>query len=154
MRIETEILIEKYRDAVFALSYCICKDHEEADDIVQDVFVKYHFCDKEFESERHIRSWLGKVAVNLSRNRNMCFWRSRKESIEEYSKSLVFESEEDRDLFTAVMSLPQKYRTVLHLYYYEGYSVKEISKMLLISESNAKIRLSRGREKLKSIIGK
>lgn len=154
MRTETEILIGKYRDSLFALSLCICKDRQEADDVVQDVFVKYHFCDKEFESEQHIRSWLAKVTVNLSRNRNMCFWRRKKEPIEEYSKTLAFGSEEDRDLFAAVMSLPQKYRTALHLYYYEGYSVKEISKMLLISESNVKIRLSRGRDALKSIFVK
>jgi len=152
MRIATEILIGKYRDSVFALSYCICKDRVEADDVVQDVFVKYHFCGKEFESESHIRSWLCKVAVNLSRNRNKCFWRSRKESIEEYRKTLSFETEADGELFSAVMSLPQKYRTTLHLYYFEGYSVKEISKMLGISESNAKTRLSRARKALKSII--
>ncbi|MBQ8071237.1 MAG: sigma-70 family RNA polymerase sigma factor [Bacteroidales bacterium] len=152
MRIATEILIGKYRDSVFALSFCICKDREDADDVVQEVFVKYHFSGKEFESERHIRSWLCKVAVNLSRNRVKCFWRSHKESIEEYKKTLSFGTEEDGELFSAVMSLPRKYRTALHLHYFEGYSVKEISKMLGISESNAKARLSRGRKALKSII--
>ncbi|MBR6415597.1 MAG: sigma-70 family RNA polymerase sigma factor [Bacteroidales bacterium] len=152
MRIATEILIGKYRDSVFALSFCICKDREDADDVVQEVFVKYHFSGKEFESERHIHSWLCKVAVNLSRNRVKCFWRSHKESIEEYKKTLSFGTEEDGELFSAVMSLPRKYRTALHLHYFEGYSVKEISKMLGISESNAKARLSRGRKALKSII--
>ncbi|MBR1434486.1 MAG: sigma-70 family RNA polymerase sigma factor [Bacteroidales bacterium] len=152
MRIATEILIGKYRDSVFALSFCICKDREDADDVVQEVFVKYHFSGKEFESERHIRLWLCKVAVNLSRNRVKCFWRSHKESIEEYKKTLSFGTEEDGELFSAVMSLPRKYRTALHLHYFEGYSVKEISKMLGISESNAKARLSRGRKALKSII--
>ena len=152
MRIATEILIGKYRDSVFALSFCICKDREDADDVVQEVFVKYHFSGKEFESERHIHSWLCKVAVNLSRNRVKCFWRSHKESIEEYKKTLSFGTEEDGELFSAVMSLPRKYRTALHLHYFEGYSVKEISKMLDISESNAKARLSRGRKALKSII--
>lgn len=152
MRIATEILIGKYRDSVFALSFCICKDREDADDVVQEVFVKYHFSGKEFESERHIHSWLCKVAVNLSRNRVKCFWRSHKESIEEYKKTLSFGTEEDGELFSAVMSLPRKYRTALHLHYFEGYSVKEISKMLGISESNAKARLGRGRKALKSII--
>ncbi len=152
MRIATEILIGKYRDSVFALSFCICKDREDADDVVQEVFVKYHFSGQEFESERHIHSWLCKVAVNLSRNRVKCFWRSHKESIEEYKKTLSFGTEEDGELFSAVMSLPRKYRTALHLHYFEGYSVKEISKMLGISESNAKARLSRGRKALKSII--
>ena len=152
MRIAAEILIGKYRDSVFALSFCICKDREDADDVVQEVFVKYHFSGKEFESERHIHSWLCKVAVNLSRNRVKCFWRSHKESIEEYKKTLSFGTEEDGELFSAVMSLPRKYRTALHLHYFEGYSVKEISKMLGISESNAKARLSRGRKALKSII--
>ena len=68
-------------NAEYRLATCV-----DADDVVQEVFVKYHFSGKEFESERHIHSWLCKVAVNLSRNRVKCFWRSHKESIEEYKK--------------------------------------------------------------------
>lgn len=152
MRIDTEIVVRKYKDAVFALSYCICKDEVTAEDIVQDTFIKYHFCDKEFESEQHIRSWLIRVAVNLSKNQLLCFWKRNRTSVEDYAQTLVFETDDAYQLFTEVMALPGKYRTVLHLYYYEGYSVKEISGILDISESNVKARLMRGRSAVKSMI--
>jgi len=152
MKIDTEIVIRKYKDAIFALSYCICKDDVMAEDIVQDTFVKYHFCDKEFESEEHIRSWLTRVAINLSKNQLLCFWKRNRISVEDYAQTLAFETNESYQLFTEVMALPQKYRTTLHLYYYEGYSVKEIANILEISESNVKVRLMRGRDAVKLLI--
>lgn len=152
MRIDTEILIRRYKDDLFALAYNICKDSGQAEDIIQDVFVKYHFCDKEFESEQHIRFWLARVTANMSKNYRLCYWRTRRESVEEYAKSLTFEENDARQLFLLVMSLPQRYRTVLHLYYYEGFSVKDISRILSISESNVKTRLCRGRAALKPLI--
>ena len=65
-------------------------------------------------------------------------------------ENLIFESSELSDLFEAVMKLPEKYRVIIHLFYYEDYSVKEISEILKLSESNVKVRLSRGRMLLKN----
>ena len=67
-------------------------------------------------------------------------------------ETLAFESEEASDLFEAVMNLPEKYRIVIHLYYYEDYSVKEIAEILEVTPNNVKVRLSRGRQFLRSTL--
>ena len=72
--------------------------------------------------------------------------------MEDYIETLSFETPESRDLFEEVMKLPEKYRVVVHLFYYEDYSVKEIARILKISESNIKVRLSRGRAMLKDAL--
>ena len=107
---------------------------------------------KEFESEQHIRAWLIRVAVNKAKNVTRTFWRRNKISIEDYMETLVFETPEAENLFETVMHLPEKYRIVIHLYYYEDYTVREIADILKLSESNVKIRLSRGRALLKEAL--
>ncbi len=72
--------------------------------------------------------------------------------LEDYLETLPFESKEDSDLFEEVLNLPKKYRIVIHLFYYEDYSIREISQILHISESNTKTRLSRGRQLLKYVL--
>ena len=69
--------------------------------------------------------------------------------MDDYIETLAFETPESEDLFETVMKLPEKLRIVIHLFYYEDYSVKEIARILKISESNVKVRLNRGRELLK-----
>ncbi|MEI3138343.1 MAG: sigma-70 family RNA polymerase sigma factor [Lachnospiraceae bacterium] len=64
-------------------------------------------------------------------------------------ETLTFANPQSRDLFEEVMKLPEKYRIVIHLFYYEDYSVREIADILKLSESNVKVRLSRGRAMLK-----
>ncbi len=72
--------------------------------------------------------------------------------MEDYIETLPFESEESGELFEAVLALPEKYRIVIHLFYYEEYAIREIAKVLRLSESNVKVRLSRGRSMLKDAL--
>jgi RNA polymerase sigma-70 factor (ECF subfamily) len=104
---------------------------------------------KDFESEQHIRAWLIRVAINKAKNMNHTFWRQNKLSIEDYIETLTFETPESENLFETVMKLPEKYRIVIHLFYYEDYTIREIADILKLSESNIKVRLSRGRKLLK-----
>lgn len=149
MRIETQSLISKYKDNLFAAAFSICRNSADADDIVQETFLKYHTTNKEFESEAHIKAWLIRVAVNKAKNITVSFWNRNIEDFEAYVDTLVFETTQAKSLFEYVMKLPEKYRITVHLYYYEDYSVKEIAKILKISESNVKIRLARARAMLK-----
>lgn len=89
--------------------------------------------------------------MNRAKDMNRSFWRMNTcgEYSEELANTPVFENEEESDLFDSVMKLPEKYRIVIHLFYYEDMEIKEISKVLGISESNVKVRLSRGRKMLK-----
>ncbi len=152
MRQTVQELATLYQSNLFAVSFNICKNAQDAEDIVQDTFVQYYTTKKEFESEQHIRAWLIRVAVNKAKNVTRTFWRRNKISIEDYMETLVFETPEAENLFETVMHLPEKYRIVIHLYYYEDYTVREIADILKLSESNIKIRLSRGRALLKEAL--
>lgn len=152
MRQSLQELISLYQNSLYAAAFGVCKNAEDAKDIVQDTFVQYHISKKEFESEQHIRAWLLRVAINKAKNVNRAFWRRNITPLEDYMESLPFESQESRNLFETVMGLPQKYRIVIHLFYYEDYPVREIAEILGISEGNVKVRLSRGRTLLKKIL--
>lgn len=149
MRVKTETLIHKYKDNLFAVAFNVCKSADDAEDIVQDTFVAYHTSQKDFENEEHVKAWLIRVAINRAINVNRAFWRKRSVPLDDYIETLAFETPEAKSLFSEVMKLPEKYRVPLHLFYYEDYSVSDISKLLSISENNVKVRLSRARSALK-----
>ena len=152
MRIPVQNLIEQYQDNLYAVAFNVCKNQEDAEDVVQDAFLQYYTCRKEFENEQHIRAWLIRIVINKAKNMNRTFWRRNKLSLEDYMETLTFETPESETLFETVMGLPEKYRIIVHLFYYEDYSVREIADILNISESNVKIRLMRARTLLKEVL--
>ena len=115
-------------------------------------FLKYHMAQMQYMDETHLKAWLLRVAINRARDITAAFWRKNRVSWEEYMDELEFAQPEDRSLFQSVMSLPEKYRLVLHLYYYEECSIKEIASLLHTGEGTIKSRLSRGRALLKTIL--
>ncbi len=149
MRQSLHELAAMYQDNLFAAAFNICQNAQDAEDVIQDTFIQYHTTKKEFENEQHIRAWLIRVAINKAKNVTRTFWRRNKVSIEDYMETLTFETPESADLFETVMQLPEKYRIVIHLYYYEDYAVSEIADILKLSASNIKTRLSRGRAMLR-----
>ena len=144
-----EPVYEKYKDNIFAIGFNYFKNSIEADDVVQETFFKLARSGKDFESEEHLRNWLIRVAVNECKRVSLSSWVKKKVSLEEYSGQIDFETQEESRVFTAVMSLPKKYRQVIHLYYYEDCSTAEIADILGISRTAVTTRLLRGREKLK-----
>ncbi|MEY8425033.1 RNA polymerase sigma factor [Lachnospiraceae bacterium 38-14] len=149
MREPVQELIGLYQNNLYAAAFSICKNAQDAEDVVQETFIQYHMSKNQFESQQHIRAWLIRVAINKAKNVNHTFWRKNKVPLEEYMETLAFETPKSQNLFETVMKLPEKYRTAIHLFYYEDYGVKEIAGILRISESNVKTRLSRGRKLLK-----
>lgn len=149
MRQSLHELVQLYQGSLFAAAFSICRNTQDAEDVVQDTFVQYYTAKKEFDDEQHVRAWLIRVAVNKAKNANHTFWRRNKLSIEDYMETLVFETPEAESLFETVMQLPEKYRIVVHLYYYEDYAVSEIADILKLGESNVKIRLARARTMLR-----
>ena len=152
MRIPVQELVEMYKDNIYAAAFNICKSAADAEDVVQDTFLQYYMTKKEFDDEKHIRYWLLRVAINKAKNIQSSFRRKNEMSLEDYVETLTFETPESRELFEEVMKLPEKYRVVIHLFYYEDYSIKEIAKILRVTESSVKVRLSRGRAKLKDAL--
>lgn len=150
MKPSVEMLVETYRSNLYAAAFSVCKNAQDAEDVVQDTFIQYLSQNKEFESEQHIRAWLIRVAINKAKNKNNTFFRRNSMPMEDYIETLTFESQESSDLFEAVMKLPEKFRVVIHLFYYEDYSVNEIAAILKVTPSNVKVRLSRGRLSLRN----
>lgn len=152
MKPSVEILIERYRRNLYAAAFNVCKNMQDAEDVVQDTFIQYLSHKKEFESEQHVRAWLIRVAINKAKNKNNTFFRRNSLPLKNYIETLPFESEESSDLFETVMKLPEKYRIVIHLFYYEDYSVNEIANILKVTPGNVKVRLSRGRLSLRNAL--
>ncbi len=152
MRELVDVLVDKYKNSLFVIAFNVCKNTHDAEDVVQDTFIQYLSINKQFETIEHIRAWLIRVAINKAKNKNMAFFRRNTVPIEDYIGTLTFENEESSEIFAAVMNLPEKYRVVIHLFYYEDYTVKEIADIMKISKSNVKVRLSRGRLLLKNTL--
>lgn len=142
-------IANEYIDVVYRVSLSYCKNKSDAEDVVQNTFIKLLKTDTEFVDDEHIRNWLVKVAVNECKNISKSFWYRNITSFDELEKEPEYTQSDEKELFEEVMKLPKKYSVVLHLYYYEGYSVKEIAQILEISESNVQTRLMRARNKLK-----
>lgn len=152
MKLSVDETYEKYADRVFAAAFSICRNRADADDVVQDTFIKYYSLGQDYADEDHIRAWLLRVAINRAKDITSSFWRKNRVTWEVYMDELVFEEPSDNRLFEAVMGLPDRYRIVIHLFYYEEYSVSEIAEILHSRKGTVKSQLNRGRKLLKSIL--
>lgn len=144
-------VVEKYFDTVYRLALSQTRDKYKADDVLQEVFLRYIRSNKSFDSEEHIKAWLIRVTINCCKSVFTSPWFKKTVPL---SEDLVFEAPEQEDVYFAVAKLPQKYRAVIHLFYFEDLSVKQISDILKIKESTVKSQLRRGREMLKNILGR
>ena len=144
-------LIEKYFNMVYKLALAETRDVHFAEDVTSDVFLKYIQTEKVFESEEHIKAWLLRVTINASRSVFSSSWFKKTVPLEETLEAAGI-PEEESEVYLAVMNLPQKYRTVIHLFYYEDFSVLEIAKILNSNESTVKSQLLRGRNLLKEAL--
>lgn len=140
-------IVEKYSDLLLRVAFTYMKNISDAEDMVQEVFLKLVKDYPSFENDEHKKAWLIRVTINLCKNRLKSAWFRKTEPI--YDTTLSF-SDEDKFVMNAVMELPTKYRSVILLYYREGYSIKEISNILDIRESTLSSQLQRARAQLKS----
>ena len=147
-------IAEKYLDDVYRTVLGCCGNKENAEDAVQNAFLKLmRETNTIFKDDEHIKRWLIKVALNECKNVWNSFWNRNKISFEELETHPSYRDETHLELLEAINKLSDNYRTVIHLYYYEESSVKEISTILGLSESNIQIRLKRARDKLKILLG-
>ena len=140
-------LVEREENHVYRAALAILKNREDAEDVTQETFVKLFLKQPTFESETHARAWLLRVAINLSKSRLRLVWRRRRETLLE---SYPAPEPESRELLEAVIALRAPERTVVHLYYYEGYSTAEIATLTGSRESTVRSRLSRARARLRA----
>ena len=145
-------LVNKYIDTVFRVALNYLKNPMEAEDVTQTVFEKLWCQTNFFEGEAHIKHWLIRVTINACKHILRSPW-WKQEPIEDYARILAFENRERSDLFCAVMNLPKKYRLPIYLFYYEGYTTEEISKILKINHSTVRSQLMEARKRLKMLLG-
>ncbi len=140
-----------YMDTVYRVALNYMKSPDAADDITQEVFLRLLRTETLFVSEEHIRNWLIRVTINECKRDLASRWR-RVEPLEAYAEKLSFSSEENSETYRIVMRLPRKYRMVIYLHYYEGYSTAEIAQMLGAKQSTVCTQLERGRKLLKTML--
>ena len=141
-------LINAYGDTVYKIAFSYCKNRADAEDVYQEVFIKYFQHTELFESNTHEKAWLIRVTINCSKSFLRSSWYKRIIPFEDNQEGFVY-IEENNDLLNAVLELPVKYREVIHLYYYEGYSTKEIASALTRRETTIRTQLQRGRDILR-----
>ncbi len=141
-------LFDQYHNMVYRLALTATHSTHDAEDITQTVFLKLlDGCPAPQPGKE--KAWLASVTVNACRDLFRSFHRQRTEPLDE---TIPFSAPEEAELFDTIMALPAKYRIVIHLHYYEGYTVAEIAEMLKVNPSTVTMRLHRARNQLRSIL--
>ena len=143
--------VKRYSSMVYRLAYARTRNHADAEDIYQEVFLKLAKADISLEDQEHVKAWLLRVTVNCSVNLFRSAWRRHVQPVEALPEraSPLIDDARYESLNRALDSLPARYRAVIHLYYYEEMSADEISAVLNTKSATIRSRLARGRERLK-----
>lgn len=155
MRQESDVeqTIGQYADMVKHICFVYMKNESDTEDVFQDVFLKYALFSEPFQSEEHKKAWLIRVTVNRCKDLLRSFFRTHTCSLEE---AMSMADDRDPDLshvLEAVLKLPHKYRIILYLHYYEGYSAVEIAGLLHKKVNTIYTHLSRAKAELKNMLG-
>lgn len=137
---------KRHSDMVYRLAVARVKNKYDADDILQEVFLRFIKVKDKVENEEHLKALLIRITINCSKSLLTSSWFKRTEPLSEN----LSVSDEYSDTLDAVLRLPQKYRTVIHMHYYMGYGIDEIAAILKSKPSTVKSQLHRARQKLKT----
>lgn len=153
-----EQIFRDYYQLIYRVAFSQVKNHADAEDITQEVFLKIIRHDMRYQSMEHERAWIVRVTINLCRDLLKSKWHKTSVSMEEVSEAQRGNCENfteiQDDMMWAVLQLPEKYRNCLYLFYYEDYSIKEIAQSLEMPENTVKTNLKRGRQALKEFLEK
>jgi len=148
-KIDIENTVEQFSNTIYKIAFSYTKSKEVSEDVMQNVFVRYMTSDKTFEDMEHKKAWLIKVTINECKK----YFRRLTSQFKKESKVLLNDwSNEQYNIYDSIMELPQKYRVVVHLYYYEEFSIKEISVLLKLKENTVMSLLHRARQRLKKVL--
>lgn len=155
MRSEQEVnrAIERYSDMVRRLCMIHLKNYADTEDIFQTVFLKYVLSSVSFENEEHEKAWLIRVTINACKDLLKSFFHSRITSLDEIMEQPAELPSDHREVLEAVLSLPQKYRDVIYLHYYEDYTAPEISRILGKKVNTIYTLLTRSKQMLREKLG-
>ena len=150
----TKNFIETYNrhvDMVYRVCYSFMKNQTDAEDMVQETFLRLLSNTKKFADERHEKAWLIVTASNLCKDTLKNWWRTN-ENIDDYP-DIPQKSSGSSTVMEAILSLSDDYKTAVYMYYYEGYSTAEIAGFLGCPDATVRSRLSRARKQLQAMLG-
>ncbi len=143
-----EELITKYSASVFRCAYSYVNNRSDAEDIIQEVFLKYLVKKPVFKDELHEKAWFLRVTINMSKSYLRSSWLKKREMLDDDMKDEM-SIENDPELWELVKQLPEKYRVVVELHFIEGYTIREISMILKKNQSTVGTWLERGKKQLR-----
>ena len=145
-------IYERHKDMIYRICFAYMKNSADTEDVIQDSFCNMIKSGVVFESVDHEKAWLIRTATNLCKNNLRHWWRKR-ENLEDHEGLRSRSDFEIDETFNVVMALPDKYKTAVYLYYYEGYDSVEISKIIQKPQSTVRYFLSNARKSLRKKLG-
>ena len=142
-------VVDTYLEMIYKIAFLRTKNISDSEDICQEVFLRYVKSNKEFESEEHLKAWLIKVTINCSKSFFTSYWRKNTLPLIE---DIAYITKKENEIYHSILKLSKKYRTVIHLFYYEDYSIDEISNILKAKPSTVRTWLTRARRLLKEAL--
>lgn len=150
---ELEAIIHRYQNMVYGLALARTGSAADADDVFQETFLAYYRAGKTFREEEHRKAWLLRTALNLSRRITSSTYRSKVVPLEEgEGVALPFREPEENRVWQALQSLAEDYRLPIYLFYFEELSTQEIARVMAIRPGAVRMRLSRGRDQLRTLL--
>ena len=146
---DTKSAVERYGAMVYRMAYAQLRSRQDADDVFQEVFLRYHRAAPPCESETHRKAWLLRVTANCAKSLAASPWKRRSVPLEDV---YAYDQPEESGLDDALSRLPPKYRAVIHLYYYEGYDTEETARILGRKPSTVRAQLTRARQTLARLL--
>lgn len=149
MEYKIEYLVEKYANMIMRIAYQNVFNKTDAEDITQEVFIRLIENINKLVSEEHIKAWIIRVTINLSKDYNKNFWNKNTTEMEE---DIKYFDNESQDVLRELAKLKPIYRNIIYLYYYQGYKINEISEILKMNQNTISTYLTRARNELKGIL--
>jgi RNA polymerase sigma-70 factor (ECF subfamily) len=146
--VDVDAALREHSNTVYKIALSQTKNSNDADDVFQEVFMRLVTNSHKIVSKEHLKAWLIRVTLNCCK-KHFKFWRTGNAELVE---DIPYFTPEEHEAYYAVLALPQKYRTVIHMFYYEELSVKQISGILDTKESTVKSQLFRAREMLREAL--
>lgn len=152
-RCDVAVLVETYSDMVMRIAYQHCFNKSDSEDITQEAFIKLmdHVSSLK-DDEEAIKAWLIRVTVNLCKDYNKSAWYRLQTPLDKEAEEELLWEDGERELWDALKRLRPVYRTILYMYYYEGYKIREIARILRMKENTVSSSLTRARKELKDIL--
>ncbi|MBR0427857.1 MAG: sigma-70 family RNA polymerase sigma factor [Clostridia bacterium] len=149
MKVKIDELIEVYSNMILQIAYQNLFNKSDAEDVAQEVFIKLINTLDKLKNNEHIKAWLIRVTINLSKDYNKSFWNKNTTAIDE---ELKYFDEENQEVFKELSKLNPDYRNIIYLYYYQGYRIAEISEILSMNQNTVSSYLTRARKEFKNIL--